>query len=393
MLQITELLQLLINTSSIQTLSENVNLISRSAQRYSDNMPPVVVWNINRRCNMTCPHCYASASLRPKFDGISTAEALSVVDKLKAYNVPILIFSGGEPLLRDDHLKLIQYATDQGITCHLSTNGTLITAKKAQELKSVGIGYVGISIDGEPEFNDSYRGLKDGYNLAMAGALNAKEAGLKVGIRMTVSAKNQEQLFSLLDEVIERGISRFYLSHLVYGGRGKGFSKYDLSKNQCRELMEQVFDRAITLIEEDKPIGIVSGGNDADGAFLHLYAKKRFGDSKADMILKLLEKRKGNSAGEKVINVDYKGNVHPDQFWQTSDCGNILNQSLADIFQSKLLVDLKNRTAYLKGKCAACAYINICRGSHRERALIKYDDLWQEDPACYLTKEEVDVSL
>ena len=401
MLQISELLKIAYDESlsddrpsagrgsaGRQNSSSARRLLSRSSMRFSGNMPPVVVWNINRRCNMICPHCYSSARLNPDFDGISVSEAFTVIKKLNDYGVKVIIFSGGEPLLRDDHMALIRRAVEMGMTCHLSSNGSLITKEKAEELKSAGITYIGVSIDGLPEYNDSYRGMTNAYDVAMQGARSAREAGLKTGIRITVTQENEPYLFPLLGEVCKRGFSRFYVSHLVYSGRGRGFSNNDLEKDGCRGLMKRLFDRAASFIETGGQVSIVSGGNDADGVFLYLYVKERFGSDRAAVIFDLLKKRGGNSAGEKLINIDYKGGVHPDQFWQTADCGNILDKSLEEIFRSKLMIDLKKRVRFLKGKCSRCAYIDICRGSHRERALSVFGDIWREDPACYLTEEE-----
>ncbi len=396
MLQITELLKLMVPYNSNETqspkgLDSNSTLINRSASRFKADKPPVVVWNVNNQCNMTCPHCYSSAKAHSKHGGITTQEACQIIDALKAYGISTLILSGGEPLLREDLFDIIQYAKDYQITCHLSTNGSLITAEKAKSLKAVGIKYVGISVDGLADFNDSYRGLKDAFRRAFLGALNAKDAGLHTGIRMTVTTGNHGHVFPLLARVQDLQIPRFYLSHLVYGGRGKSYRNNDLDRNRTRQLMQSLFDKSIDFIQNGKAVSIVSGGNDSDGIFLYLYVKKRFGDDRAEQLLELLEKRGGNSAGEKMINIDYKGNVHPDQFWQTSNCGNILRQSLTEIFQSRLMKDLRDRVHHLEGRCGKCHYACICRGSHRERALVTRNNLWAEDPACYLTDQEINI--
>ncbi|GMT49663.1 MAG: heme d1 biosynthesis radical SAM protein NirJ1 [bacterium] len=397
MLQSTELLKLIISqnpygTQASKDLDSNNTLINRSALRFKADMPPIVVWNVNNQCNMTCPHCYSSAKVHSGHKEITIQEACQIIDALKVYGISTLILSGGEPLLREDLFDIIQYAKDCEITCHLSTNGSLITAEKAKKLKVAGIKYVGISVDGFPGFNDAYRGLKDAFDLAFLGTLNSKDAGLHTGIRMTVTTGNHGHVFPLLGRVQDLQIPRFYLSHLVYGGRGKSYSKNDLERNQTRQLMQSLFDKSIDFIENGKAISIVSGGNDGDGIFLYLYVKERFGDDQAEQLLKLLEKRGGNSAGEKMINIDHKGNVHPDQFWQTSDCGNILGQSLDEIFQSQLMKDLRARVHHLEGRCGRCCYTYICRGSHRERALVVYNNLWAEDPACYLTDQEIGIS-
>ncbi|RMG44847.1 MAG: radical SAM protein [Candidatus Dadabacteria bacterium] len=389
MLQVSDLLKTAIDISTgenSEALEETVS--NAAATRFRNDLPPVVVWNVNHTCNMTCPHCYASAKLKPAYDGVSTEEALKIIDKLNRAGIQIIIFSGGEPLMREDLFELITAARGYGISCHLSSNGTLITDDTAGKLKELGITYVGVSIDGLPEFNDTYRGLKDGYKLAWRGIRAAKEAGLQTGVRITVTSKNADQVLPLLDIVSSEGVPRFYVSHLVYGGRGRSYAKNDLDHRAARQSMTALFNKALELIEAGNGPSIVTGGNDADGVFLYLFTKKRLGDKAASAIFELLKKRGGNSAGEKIINIDHKANVHPDQFWQVSNCGNILEEELEEIRSKGLMLELRQREKLLKGKCGSCIYKALCRGSHRERALAAYGDVWREDPACYLNSEE-----
>jgi MoaA/NifB/PqqE/SkfB family radical SAM enzyme len=269
MLQLTKYLKLIIG--------ERKEKLAINPQRFSSNMPPVVVWNINNSCNMTCPHCYSSAKVNPLFDGVTTEQAYYIIDCLKDYGISVVIFSGGEPLLRDDFFLLANYAKQKKIQCHLSTNGTLITKEIAKNLKLSGIKYVGVSIDGLESFNDNYRGLKDAYSLAMSGLMNARDMGLMTGIRLTLTSINKDYLFPLLNTAIDNGISRFYISHLLYGGRGMSQIKHDLSIEENRILITDFFKKATDLISEDKDISLVCGGNDADNVFLHLYIKDRFG--------------------------------------------------------------------------------------------------------------------
>lgn len=356
--------------------------------RFGVEAKPIVVWNVNEICNMSCPHCYASAKKGWKNTiELSNEEAKKVIDKLYQYGIKILIFSGGEPLLRKDLFGLIQYAKNLGFQCHLSTNGVLITKEIAKKLKELNISYVGVSIDGLPDFNDSYRGLPDAFKKAKEGLEYLQEFNIKTGIRITLSKKNQDQLFPLIDFAIKNSINRFYISHLLYSGRGTSYINEDLSIFEVREIMNKIFDLSIKFIKENYKLSIVSGGNDVDGAFLILYIYKKFGKEKALEFYNILEKRKGNTAGEKIINIDHLGNIHPDQFWRNYTMGNILNQSLEEIFQDPLIQQLKEREKYLY-ECKNCFFLKICRGSHRERALFIKNDLWAKDPACYLTEEE-----
>ncbi|MFN3604302.1 MAG: radical SAM protein [Leptonema sp. (in: bacteria)] len=356
--------------------------------RFGKETKPIVVWNVNEVCNMSCPHCYANAKKNKKnTKELSEEESKRLLKKLWDYGVRVIIFSGGEPLIRKDIFSLIQFAIKLGFQCHLSTNGVLITKKTAKILKELGVTYVGVSIDGLPEFNDKYRGFPNGFFKATTGIRYLQEYNISTGIRITISKRNQSQLFPLLEYAEKNQINRFYISHLMYSGRGTSFFKEDLSFSEVRNLLIKVFDFAFELLKNHSNLKLVTGGNDVDGAFLYIYVYNRFGISKANALFEFLEKRGGNSAGEKIINIDPLGNVHPDQFFRNYTLGNLFQNSLEDIFQDELIQKLRRREEYLY-ECKDCFFLKICRGSHRERALFLKNDLWAKDPACYLTNEE-----
>jgi radical SAM protein with 4Fe4S-binding SPASM domain len=376
MLPITDLLKQIKQIATIDT-KENVRFAN-------DLIKPVVVWNVNEYCNMSCPHCYASAKvIKKNAQELHTEQAETILKQLYQYGIKVLIFSGGEPFLRKDLFHLIELASNLGFQCHLSTNGVLINEEIAQKLKQLGVFYVGISVDGLKEFNDSYRGLKRAFEKAFLAFYYLKQNQLMTGLRITLSKANKDQLFPLIDYAIQHKIDRFYVSHLLYSGRGKEIQKEDLSPEESKQFMWEIFELADQFIQQNQNIRFVSGGNDVDGALLYLYVKEKYGESRADEIRLLLEKRKGNSAGEKIINIDHLGNVHPDQFWRNYTAGNLLSHSLEEIMNDPLFLKLKEREKYLK-ECQACPFLMMCRGSHRERALAVYNDLWAIDPACYL---------
>ncbi len=383
MLLITDLLK------QIHIEKDIINNYKSSHIRFSEkDFKPVVVWNVNEHCNMSCPHCYASAKLiKKETKELSTEEAKTIIKELYNYGIKILIFSGGEPLLRRDIFDLLVFANNLGFYCHLSTNGVLITENIAKKLKEGNISYVGISIDGLSSFNDAYRGYKRGFEKSLSAIRYLKKYNIKTGIRITLSKANIDQLFPLIDIAIKEGVDRFYISHLLYSGRGETIQKDDLSLEESKKIMWDIFYFADSMIKQNQSIQFVSGGNDVDGAFLYLYVEKNYGEKKAQKIKNLLEKRKGNTAGEKIINIDHLGNVHPDQFWRNYTAGNILKNSLKEIMEDSLFLQLKQRELYLT-ECKECRFLMICRGSHRERAIAVYNDVWAMDPACYLSNEE-----
>lgn len=374
--------------------SEAVARRSPSRFETKDRMP-VVVWNVCQHCNMTCPHCYIVAGKSPSPSDLSHEQGLALIDDLAASGVRVLIFSGGEPLLRGDLFELIEHANALGLACQLSSNGVLIDSEVATRLKRCGVQYVGVSLDGLEVFNDEYRGMEGAFRRALNGIDAAREAGLVTGLRMTITQRNFEQAEAMLEIAREHGVGRFYFSHLVDAGRGLQMASEDLSPAQSRQLLERLFeiaDEALEVGGDGATPRIVTGGNDSDGVALWLWLKRRYGEEAAAPVYRLLERRGGNSAGEGVLNIDNRGRVFPDQFWKSAVLGDLRKQTFAEILENPLRDQLKNRQELLTGRCGICSYKLLCRGSHRERALARFGDVWASDPACVLDDSEV-VSL
>lgn len=366
-------------------------VVKNAAGRFdrAENRAPVIVWNVCRHCNMTCPHCYAAATDKPSRRRLSTDEALALIREMAECGVRVLIFSGGEPLLREDLFELIECANGVGMSTHLSTNGVLIDPDVARRLKDTGIGYVGVSIDGLAEFNDAYRGLAHGFDRAVAGLQNARKAGMKTGVRITLTQKNLDQLDPLIEEAMQIPVDRFYVSHLLYSGRGVNMEGADLSPEQTRKTLLWLFEVADELLDVPEAPRFVTGGNDSDGPLLLRWLETTYGVDAAQPVRELLELRGGNSAGEGVLNIDHLGRVHPDQFWRQETLGRVREQSFQEILAHPLRQELRDRLAKLHGRCAACNFASICRGSHRERALAHFGDRWAADPACVMTDAEI----
>jgi len=387
MLQISEILKLALKESSDFDAFHSGSSSLFSAGRFSSGQPPVVVWNITNNCNMLCPHCYSSASKNNTASNTVFADARKILDRLDSHGVKILILSGGEPLLNPDFFNILSYARSKGMICHLSTNGILIDKKTAMDLKEGGITYVGVSVDGKPQQNDSYRGFEGGFFRAISGLLDSRDAGMKTGLRFTLTEKNFDQLFYLINLAVVNQISRFYISHLLYSGRAERYSRFDLNHEAAETIVRKIFEFSLEQVRIQSAISIVTGGNDADGVFLYEFVRKVLGEQASIKVLEILRMRGGNTAGEKMINIDHNGNVYPDQFFRSVNCGNILEKPLAEIMEGDIIQKLFRREHYLKGRCGECSYLCICRGSHRERALFASGDIWAEDPACYLKEE------
>ncbi len=387
MLPVTDLIEIALGRS------ESAALRARAPRRFADAAAsaPVVIWNICMHCNMHCPHCYAAAIAEPSPSDLSHEEGVDLIDQLADAGVRVVIFSGGEPLLRADAIELIAHAKRRGISPQLSTNGVLIDEPVAERLREAGVAYVGVSIDGIESFNDAYRGLGGGFAAALRGLRNAKAAGMKTGLRMTLSQRNVDQLEAMLEVARDARVDRFYVSHLVYSGRGFKVAHEDLSRQQQRDTLRWLFENAEALIETDPELAIVTGSNDSDGVFLLRWIRERYGDLAGAKVRALLHQRGGNPAGERILNVDSRGRVHPDQFWRSAVLGDIREQRFAKILEHPLREQLRRRLEYLTGRCGACSEREICRGSHRERALALHRDLWASDPACVMEDAEIGV--
>lgn len=356
---------------------------------------PVVVWNLTKQCNLYCSHCYAAADTDTAPSELSTAEGKRLLDDLAAYEVPVVLFSGGEPLVRDDLVELVSYADEQGIRPVLSTNGTLLTREKARELRNVGLQYAGISVDGLPERNDAFRGQDGAFDAAVRGIRACLDIGLKTGLRYTITEQNAADLRGVVDLLHEEGVNRFCFYHLDYGGRGADIVDVDLSPEAKREAVKQLCDLTRAYHDQGDEIETLLVGNYADAAYLVEYAQRVFGDAAAERVYDYLQRNGGDPTGERVADVDYQGNVHLTQFWQGYSLGNVRDRPFSAIWEDEsnpLLRRLRERTEHLRGRCAHCQYREICRGASRLRALTATGDLFAPDPQCYLREEELTTS-
>ncbi|MBO8128714.1 MAG: radical SAM protein [Peptococcaceae bacterium] len=357
------------------------------------NTGPVVVWNSTRACNLLCKHCYASAKQEPETSELTTEEARAFIDDLAHFGVPVLLFSGGEPLMRPDFFELARYARELGIRPVLSTNGTLITREVAWALKQAGIGYVGVSIDGLPETNDRLRGYDGAFEAALEGIRNCVAVGQRVGLRFTITRNNYHEIEAIFDLVERENINRVCFYHLVYAGRGSKLRDLDLDSREKRRVLDLIIARASDFSRRGFDKEILTVDNHADAVYLYLKAEKN-NDERISLISKWLHNAGGNRSGVAIGAVDWCGNVHPDQFTMNHTLGNIRERKFSEIWtdlSNPLLAGLRNRRPLLKGRCAACKWLDVCNGNFRARAEAVYHDFWASDPACYLTDQEIGI--
>ncbi len=363
------------------------------APRIAGERRPIVVWNCTRRCNLKCVHCYSDSHDHHYEDEMTTGEARHLIDQLADFDVPVFLFSGGEPLTRKDVIPLAALAKERGLRPVLSTNGTLINETVARDLKKAGFAYVGISLDGIGHVNDEFRGVEGAFKRALRGFRACKSAGVKVGLRFTLTKRNVQDLPSIFDFIEEEDVDRACFYHLVPTGRGEKLTDAILPERMARGAISTIMNRTKEFADKGKARDVLTVDNHCDGVAIYLRMKKE-GNPRADEVLKLLEWNGGGafSSGVGIACVDWHGNVHPDQFWRHVSLGNIRNRNFGDIWSdtsNELMAGLKDRLSLLKGKCGSCAYQKACGGSLRVRADIVSGDPWAEDPACYLAQDEL----
>lgn len=359
--------------------------------QFSADKRPVVVWNVTRQCNLKCIHCYAHAKATTGDDELTTAQGKILIDDLAQFGAPVLLFSGGEPLVRPDLPELAAYAVQNGMRAVISTNGTLITAETARILKDIGLSYVGISLDGMEDINDRFRGVKGAFASALEGIKNCQAAGIKVGLRFTINKFNVGEISNIFKLIEDMDIPRVCFYHLVYAGRGSKLVEDDLTHEESRAAIDLIIDHTKRLHDMGKSKEVLTVDNHADGPYVYLRLLKE-NPRRAKEVMELLKMNEGNNSGRGIGCISWDGEVHADQFWRHYSFGNIKDRPFSEIWSDtseSLLGKLKNKKQYVKGRCATCRWLDICAGNFRVRAEAVSGDVWAPDPACYLTDEEI----
>lgn len=352
---------------------------------------PVVVWAVTKACNLKCVHCYASANADPDPSELTREEGMRLLEDLKAFNVPAVLFSGGEPLSRPDTLDFIGYAQSLGLSCTLSTNGLLIDDAMADRLADLGLKYAGISVDGTRMRHDRLRGLKGAYDGTLAAIDRCRARGIKVGVRFTVHALNREDLDAIFDTCLEHDVQRLCVYHLAYAGRGGKMQKVDLTAEETRDVVDRIFERTRQCHAEGLPLEVLTVGNHADAAYILMHLEES-DPERAATVRARLEGTGGNRSGCNIAAIDPLGNVHYDQFSWHYDCGNVRERPFSALWSEatdERLAVLRDRTARLPDRCKECRFLKVCAGNLRTRAEAATGDWLGMDPSCYLMADEI----
>ncbi len=356
-----------------------------------DSTGPVVVFNCTAKCNLACVHCYSAPQRAFSNSELSTAEAKRLLGQLGEINCPVLLFSGGEPLLRPDLFELAAEAKRLGLRVALSSNGTLIGADTAKRIADAGVGYVGVSIDGPEDFHDEFRNSRGCFKAAVAGIRNCQAAGLRTGLRFTITKANAEHIPFIFELAGELNVRRICFYHLIRSGRAGRSNLEPASIAQTRQAIDTIIDKTAEAVNCGAVDEVLTVGNHADGPYLLLKMQKE-GKANFESAKRLLSANGGNRVGEKIAAVSWDGTVFADQFWRNWPLGNIKEKTFKDIWGNSdepVLARLRNKDEFADGKCLMCKWFDFCRGNFRFLGASSGEENWLLEPACYLTEGEI----
>lgn len=384
-----------VEASDVLRYNRDSAVLPSGMLQFSRDKKPVVVWNCTRTCNLRCAHCYAGSDAQ-RYDELTTEQAKTMIDDLAAFGCPVLLFSGGEPTIRKDLVELMAYAKNAGMRVVISTNGTTITPERAKQFADIGLSYVGVSLDGIGEVHDRFRGVKGSYDAALRGIENARQAGIKVGLRFTINKRNYQEIPRIFDLMEERKLNRICLYHLVYAGRGTELMNEDLTHEQSRQVVRYIMTRTREMFNKGLHPEVLTVDNHCDGPFVYLNLLNEDPEL-AENAYQLLSWNQGNSSGNGICSINWTGEVYADQFWRHFTFGNVLDRPFSEIWsdvsrqteESELMYRLKDKRSFVTGRCHYCKWLDICGGNFRVRAEAATGDIWAPDPACYLTDEEI----
>jgi radical SAM protein with 4Fe4S-binding SPASM domain len=361
--------------------------------RYSNDQScgPVAVYNCTPRCNLNCLHCYSSSNGARGDAELITDQAIKLLVDLADADCPVILFSGGEPLLRSDIFELSAEAKRLGLRTVLSTNGTLIDSATAARLADVGLGYAGVSLDGPEQFHDTFRRVKGSFKAALKGIENCRNAAIKTGLRFTITVENAPYVPFIFKIAVSTGVRRICFYHLIRTGRAKQLDGQALASDQTRQTIDTIIENTADFAQKGLIDEVLTVGNHADGPYLLLKMSNEKND-KYENAKRLLLAGGGNKTGENIACIDWKGNVHPDQFWFNYSLGSVKEKNFKQIWEDSeepVLNKLRKKNEFADRRCLTCKWFDLCKGNFRFLGTQTGPEHWLNEPLCYLTDDEI----
>jgi heme b synthase len=340
--------------------------------------PKWIAWEITRRCNLRCVHCRSSSEMEAKgHPDFPTSEAFRVIDDIASYAKPVVVLSGGEPLIRKDVFEIAQYGTDKGLRMCLATNGTLVNDEICGKIKASGIKIVSLSLDGSEEsVHDDFRSQKGAFTGTINAARLFKKYGIEFIVNSSFTRRNQEEIPKVYRLAKELGATAWYMFMIVPTGRGEEIMNEIISKEEYEEILDWHYQ-----MEKDEDMMLVRPTCAPHYYRVVLQQSKKEGEKFKKRTLKFSTGgSKGCIAGQLICLIDVDGNVLPCSYFPKA-AGNVRETSFKEIWEgSELFKDLRDFKKY-KGKCGSCEFVNVCGGC-RARAYSVYGDYLEEEPFC-----------
>lgn len=336
----------------------------------------MIAWEITGVCNLKCAHCRASATADCTEAEFSTKEAFALIDDIASFARPVIIITGGEPLMRDDVFKITAYAQDKGLRVVMAPNGTLITHEMAEKIAQAGVARISVSIDSsDPKVHDEFRGVEGAFDEALKGIENAKLAGVEFQINTTITKRNLGELEEILNLATKLGAVAHHIFLLVPTGRGKNLEGEEITPKEYEEVLNWFYEK-----RKETPLELKAT---CAPHFSRIILERSKGEEKSPAkghLSDLSSKSQGCLGGKSFCFISRLGQVQPCGYFDI-DCGNVRERSFKEIWESsKVFADLRD-PARLKGKCGSCEYRVICGGC-RARAYAKTNDYLSEEPYC-----------
>jgi heme b synthase len=350
----------------------------RGGKVFPADAPRVVAWEVSRSCNLLCAHCRASALYGPYPDEFTTEECLRLVDQIADAGDPILILTGGEPLMRPDIFDIAAHAREVGLRAVMAPNGTLVTPDNARRMAEAGIARISISIDyPNAEEHDAFRGCPGAFDGALTGIRNALGAGIEIQVNATITKKNAHHLPALLDLATAAGAVSFHPFMLVPTGRGKELADDELSPDDYEHWLNWIYDAQQSSELFFKPTDVphywrvMRQRAKAEGKKLEVHPHSHGGMNTLS---------RGCLAGVGFCFVSHVGEVQPCGYFDKV-AGNVREQTFGEVWRDSPLFKELRDLSLLKGKCGACEYKAVCGGC-RARAYETTGDYLDEEPYC-----------
>ncbi len=348
--------------------------IKKQKKKY---IPRLIAWEITRSCHLNCRHCRAAARFGPYENELTTEEIFKTMDSIASFVKPIIILTGGEPMMRTDLNDIIRYGDKLGLRMVMSPCGKLLTEERARDLMDAGIKRISISIDGKtPESHDDFRGVKGAFKDAMKGIEAAKKAGLEFQINTTITKYNIHELKDILDLAIQIGAVAFSPFLLVPTGRGKDLIDMEISPIEYEDVLNWIYEKRQQVPIQLRPT-----------CAPHYYRifrerEKKEGRSVNPKTHGLDALSKGCMGGQSFAFISHTGIIQICGFLET-ECGNIRKSGydLKHIWNtSEVFLQMRDIDSY-HGRCGYCEYRMVCGGC-RARAYATTGDYLDEEPYC-----------